>query len=234
MAKQLDGLKVIALFQARGRGSTLPDKNMFPLNGVPMIAHFLNEIKKCGFIDEIGVWTESEAIEGIVEDCGCSAFKRPKGMVHYGSGFYTPHEWHLAIEKHVEQLFGPPPYVRVWLNCNHVLFSSRSLETMYRLFLENDEADIIFPIYRIEPDLCMINPNTNTLFPVLFGSGYAEEGRSILYRKVGMHISLAGVATDAKRIREIFFEVPWYEGRDVQEYEDTVFAEYFLKKRGGE
>ncbi|MFA6013027.1 MAG: hypothetical protein WC799_23770 [Desulfobacteraceae bacterium] len=231
MAKDLGKLKVIALLQARGRGSTLPEKNMYRLNSEPMIAHFLNEIKKADFIDGIGVWTECDAIADVVKSCGCQALKRPRGMVHYGSGFYAPDAWHQCIEQEAEKVFGPPPYVRVWLNCNHVLFSFTSLETMFRLFVEDDEADIIFPVCRIESDLHVINPETSSLFPVLFKTAHLNETRSVLYRKVGMHISVSGSGAEKQKLREIHFEVPWYEGRDIQEFEDTFFAEYLLKKR---
>ena len=137
LKKNLQEMKVIGLLQARGRGSTLPNKNMYPLNGKPMIWHFLKEMKKATCLDAIGVWTECTKIARVVEECECHVLDRPKEMVHYGSGFYSPDDWHRCLDDETEKKFGKPPYIRVWLNCNHVLFTKRSLEKMHSMFIND-------------------------------------------------------------------------------------------------
>ena len=231
MPKNIKDKRVIALFQARGRGSTIPKKNLYPLNGIPMIQHFLDEVKKTDFIDEIGVWTECDEIARVVESCGCTPLFRPRGMVHYGSGFYTPDEWHQCIDAETEKFFGKDPYVRVWLNCNHVLFRAETLNRMYEMFVEDTEADIIFPICEIDPDLHMVNPENGFLFPVLFRTGDLKGNENQLYRRIGMHISMSEAAPKEGPPKEIYLTVPWFEGKDVQEMEDIDFAEYTLSKR---
>lgn len=223
--------KVIAVMQARGRGSTIPKKNLYPLNGKPMLWHFLTEMKKADFIDAIGVWTECDQIAKMVQSCGCRPLFRPKGMVHYGSGFYTPEQWHECIDGETEKYFGKGPYIRVWLNCNYVLFRAESLTRMYTMFMEDKDADIVFPIYAIEPDLHMLNPRTGYLFPVLFGSEHLKREENQLYRRVGIHISLAGITPQSGPAKAIYLKIPWHEGKDIQEMEDVEFAEYVLEHR---
>jgi hypothetical protein len=100
---------------------------------------------------------------------------------------------------------------------------------MFELFLNDQNAHIIFPVTPVEDNICMINPVDGYLFPVFRNLKTGSEMK--LYRKIGMHISVFGQQTEPRTCRELRYEVPWYEGRDIQELEDIPFAEFWLNKR---
>lgn len=74
----IDGKKIIALIPARGGSKGIKDKNIFEIEGKPLIAYTIDEAKKSRYIDEIIVSTDSEKIKKVSLDYGASApFIRP-------------------------------------------------------------------------------------------------------------------------------------------------------------
>ena len=74
----IDGKKIIALIPARGGSKGIRDKNIFEIEGKPLIAYTLDEAKKSRYIDEIIVSTDSEKIKKVSLDYGASVpFIRP-------------------------------------------------------------------------------------------------------------------------------------------------------------
>lgn len=207
---------------ARGRGSTLPEKNIYPLNGRPMLEHFVDEMWKCGYLDEIFVWTENEKIAGVAEDCGCIPLKRSMEMVHYGSGFYGIGGWHNHVINLIQHEAGRPDVV-VNLNCNYVLFRAVSLTAMMDRLFEEQSLHQVVAVSPVKPGIFMDNPETGfamPLFPDLTG----------IVRKLGISVT----RIHCSELKTDHFKVSWEEGRDVQNLEDIPFAEYILRKREDE
>lgn len=74
----IDGKKIIALIPARGGSKGIKDKNIFEIEGKPLIAYTIDEAKKSRYIDEIIVSTDSEKIKKVSLDYGASVpFIRP-------------------------------------------------------------------------------------------------------------------------------------------------------------
>lgn len=225
-------MKVIAVLSARGRGSTLPKKNIHPINGKPMLWHFLKEMKKCSFLDEICVWTESEEVGEVAREFGCHILERPREMVHYGAGFFTIDEWRKCVSDQLLDRYGTAGNIQVHLNCNHVLFRAETLEAMFDKLMEDENATVIYPMYKVDPHLYMVNPNTNYLFPVWDSPGMDRQKFPQLYRKVDIYIRHA-LRPKLPGDKELFHIIPWHEGRDIQGEEDLEFAGYMLSKRDG-
>jgi CMP-N,N'-diacetyllegionaminic acid synthase len=71
--------RIICIIPARKGSKGLKDKNIKKLNGVPLIAWSINIAKKCKFIDEIIVSTDSVKISKIAKKYGAKVpFLRPK------------------------------------------------------------------------------------------------------------------------------------------------------------
>ena len=66
----IENLKVIALIPARGGSKGVKDKNIKPLNGIPLIGHTICEAKKSNYIDYIFVSTDSEKIRAVSVEFG--------------------------------------------------------------------------------------------------------------------------------------------------------------------
>ena len=62
--------KFLAIIPARGGSKGLPKKNIKVMNGKPLIAWTIENAKKCPYIDEIYVSTDSQEIADVCENFG--------------------------------------------------------------------------------------------------------------------------------------------------------------------
>lgn len=70
---------VLALIPARGGSKGIKNKNIKDFNGLPLIAHTINQAKDISYIDELIVSTDSDDIKDVAENFGAKVpFKRPK------------------------------------------------------------------------------------------------------------------------------------------------------------
>ncbi len=70
-------LKVIGIIPARGGSKGIPQKNIYPLAGKPLIAYTIEEAKKSKFLERVIVSTEDVAIAQIAQDFGAEVVMRP-------------------------------------------------------------------------------------------------------------------------------------------------------------
>lgn len=70
--------KIIVIIPARSGSKSLPNKNILPLNGRPLLCHSVTYALKCKFVDKVVVSTDSQDIADIAKDCGAETpFIRP-------------------------------------------------------------------------------------------------------------------------------------------------------------
>lgn len=75
----LDNRSFLGIIPARGGSKRLPNKNILMLNDKPLIAYSIEAGKKCSYLDELMVTTDSEKIKKIAEKFGANVpFLRPK------------------------------------------------------------------------------------------------------------------------------------------------------------
>jgi N-acylneuraminate cytidylyltransferase len=73
--------KIPCILIARKNSKGIKNKNRIIINGVTLIQHSINYLKKCKFVDDIVVSTDDEKIEKIAEKNDCFAiFPRPKKL----------------------------------------------------------------------------------------------------------------------------------------------------------
>jgi N-acylneuraminate cytidylyltransferase len=71
----------LAIVPARGGSKRIPDKNIRPFAGRPMIAHILETAKRSALFETVHVSTESQRIAGVVESLGYKIeFLRPSAL----------------------------------------------------------------------------------------------------------------------------------------------------------
>jgi CMP-N-acetylneuraminic acid synthetase len=70
-------MKVLGIVPARGGSKRIPNKNLYPLGGIPLICHCLRTAKRCPLIDRLVVSTEDEAIAVTAKEDGIEVIKRP-------------------------------------------------------------------------------------------------------------------------------------------------------------
>ena len=221
--------KVVALIKARGFGSTLPGKNMYPLNGIPVLSHAIQTLSDTSFIDRVYVWSESEEIRTLTQRMGAVPLERPLSMVHYSSGFHTDHEFNFHSLNQIKDDINAPLEVMVNFNCNYVLFEAESLEKMFHKFMEDHQARTIIALSSVEPWLCFDN-GCHGLFPFMNDSNIPEQNYPRIYRKLGISMFKCGLQYASLK-KQIFFPVSHKEGIDLHDSSDAVLIEYYLKKK---
>ena len=70
----------LAIIPARSGSKRLPNKNILPLNGKPLIEYTINAAKKSRYIDEIVVNSDSDRILEIAKRNNVKTLKRPKDL----------------------------------------------------------------------------------------------------------------------------------------------------------
>ncbi len=73
-------MRVIAIIPARGGSKRLPKKNIFPLNGKPLIAYTIEACRASAYINDIYVSSDDDEILTVGEQFGAKALKRPSTL----------------------------------------------------------------------------------------------------------------------------------------------------------
>jgi phosphoglycerate dehydrogenase-like enzyme/CMP-N-acetylneuraminic acid synthetase len=74
----LNGKRVLAVIQARGGSKGIPRKNIYPINGHPLIAYTIAAAHASQYVDELVVTTDSEEIAAVARQYGAKTpFMRP-------------------------------------------------------------------------------------------------------------------------------------------------------------
>ena len=72
--------RYIAIIPARGGSKRFPKKNIYQLDGKPLIVYSIEYAKVCDKINEIYVTTDSEEIAKVSMQAGAKVLKRPKAL----------------------------------------------------------------------------------------------------------------------------------------------------------
>lgn len=79
--------KTVVLIPARGESKRLPNKNILPLGGIPLLAHsILYAQANSSFIDSIYVTTDNQEIKKVALEFGAQVIDRPQNL----SGDFEP------------------------------------------------------------------------------------------------------------------------------------------------
>lgn len=71
-------VKIVVIIPARGGSKSLPNKNILPLNGKPLLCYSVAYALGCKSVDKVVVSTDSEHIASIAKECGAETpFLRP-------------------------------------------------------------------------------------------------------------------------------------------------------------
>ena len=73
-------MKILSLIPARSGSKSIPNKNILPLLGKPMIDYAIQSCINAKLIDEVYVSTDSEKYIKIAQACGAKTIKRPQNI----------------------------------------------------------------------------------------------------------------------------------------------------------
>lgn len=219
-------MKTIAIIPARGGSKRLPNKNIFPLGGIPLLVHSIlyartnNEI-----IDEIYVSTDDEVIKNIALEYGAKVINRPESI----SGDLEPTV--SCLKDVLEQIKDVVENV-ILLQPTNPLRPENLLKKAFKIYQE-DNYDSLFTVSRSEHKLGKIS--NNQFVPFNYKIGQRSQDLDPLFYENGLlYITKTSLVLDNIIISEnaypfelnhIFTKV------DIDTQDDLDYAEYLYQER---
>ncbi len=233
----------IGITWARGKGSTLPGKNKYPILGRPLIYYPLMSIKKSGTIDYFYVFTEDDEIAEITLNIGWRVIPRPQYLVRYDDKkFDYQKAWRLITEYVAKDLdlkvcYDTGDWVTAFhllsdyafqLNCNNCMLRKDTFKNML-IEIKKNKWPHIFPAVRVDGNLMMARED-GSLFPIWHCQGLNRQYYPPLY-KVLLNTGFSNPRVMIiGRPKHFGYHVNYIEGIDVHDKEDIELIESFLER----
>lgn len=232
--------KTIAIIPARGGSKRLPNKNILPLGGIPLIVHsILYAQQNKAIIDAIYVSTNDEAIKEIAIQYGAKVIDRPESL----SGDLDPT---VTALRHVLEILDFEVENVVLLQPTNPLRPKELLKEAYEVF-QNGNYDSLFTVSRNDQKLGKIEDGkfipfnyeigqrSQDLEPLYFENGllYISKAKLILPYDIACPERSQMFRGDSKIISEraYSFKVDSIFGKlDIDIQDDFDYAEYLYQK----
>ena len=230
-------MRVLGIVPARGGSKRIPNKNLYPLGGAPLISYCLRTAKKSLLIDRLVVSTENESITKVADIEGVKVIKRPVELAQDD----TPT---LPVIKHAINELGREgfyPDVILTIQPTYPFLTVNNIEMTIKIFLESSDFDSVTTVIkapfkyhpynarRINKDgtISFMFPmekkkchNTQSAPPVyFFGNLYASK-RATIFEKDSLYGD-----------KSIPIEINSIEGFDIDDMSDMEIAEWVIARR---
>jgi CMP-N,N'-diacetyllegionaminic acid synthase len=150
--------RILAIIPARGGSKGLPDKNIKPLCGKPLIGWSIEQAKYSDYIDEIFVTTDSRKIADIANEFGVNVpFLRPAELANDTSSSMDVVA-HVLSHYESRNIFF---HYIVLLEPTSPLRKKNDLDTAIQLAIENETADGIISLGEVHMEHPMIVKKIN-------------------------------------------------------------------------
>lgn len=130
-------MSILAIIPARGGSVGLKNKNMYPLNGKPLLSYTIEAAKKVKIIDRIVVSSDSKNILNFSKNNLVEAIKRPKNISGSKS---TTHEAIIHCLNFLKKKENYIPYIIIILQPTSPLRNSKHINKAIKTFLKNKNA----------------------------------------------------------------------------------------------
>lgn len=214
----------IAIIPARGGSKRLPNKNILPLGGLPLLAYSILFAQKQGFINEVCVSTDDEEIKKVALQYGAKVIDRPVAI----SGDLEPTITALqhvldTIEDEVENV--------ILLQPTNPLRPEFLLSEAFELF-EKNNLESLFTVSRDQHKLGKIIDGN--FIPFNYKPGQRSQDLEPLYFENGLlYIAKAVLIEKGELMNEnsypLLVEHPFAKV-DIDTQEDFDYAEYLYNK----
>jgi CMP-N-acetylneuraminic acid synthetase len=218
-------MKTIAIIPARKGSKRLPDKNIMPLDEIPLIEHSIQyALNNKRIIDAVFVSTNDEKLKEIAFKYGVFVINRPEVL----SGDFEPT---VSSLKHVLESISNEVENVVLLQPTNPLRPENLLKDSFERFLE-EGRDSLFTVSQKHQKLGKIKDNKFIPFNYTFGQRsqdmeplYYENG--LLYISKSELIMKDVIISDNAYpfvVNHVFASV------DIDTHEDFDYAEFIIKK----
>lgn len=217
--------KTIAIIPARGGSKRLPNKNIKPLGGIPLMVHSILYAQQFDFIDAIYVTTDDAKIKQVALEYGAIVIDRPEAL----SGDFEPT---VSALKHVLEVITQDVENVILLQATNPLRPQLLLKQAFNLFQEK-QVDSLFTVSRSHHKLGKIIDDK--FIPYNYEVGQRSQDLEPLYYENGLlYIAKAVVILNNEIITKEAFPLEVnhpFATIDIDTYEDFEYAEYFLKQQ---
>lgn len=132
---------VLAVIQARGGSKGIPSKNIYPLNGHPLIAYTIAAAKGSRYVDRLVVTTDSDEIASVGEAYGAEApFRRPAELA--GDTVASVDSLHHAVAE-TERITGKQYEIIVELPCVAPLRTAEDIDGALEKLVDTGANSVI-------------------------------------------------------------------------------------------
>ncbi len=138
----VEGTMNIALLTGRGGSVSLPDKNVLPVLGRPMMAYPAIMAKSAKLIDDVYLSTDGENLKRVGRDLGLKIIDRPEELAR-------PTSQHRVAIEHALRILaadGVFPEILVVLMCNVGTHRPGLIDDCVRVLLENPQIDSVVTV----------------------------------------------------------------------------------------
>jgi len=213
--------KVVSLILARGKSKTIPRKNLYKLNGHPLIYYTIEESKKSN-VDETWVSTEDEEIKELALIYGINVIDRPEELA---SDVSSSEDSLLHFAKNVE--FD----ILVFIQLTSPLLKSSDINKGINMIINEDYDSIIS--LSIANDLLIWDENLKPINYDPMNRGRRQD-RGYLYIENGaFYITKKEYLLKSKcRIsgKIGFVQIPYWRSFQIDDFNDLEGIEKLMKE----
>ena len=215
-------MKILAVIQARGGSKGIPKKNIYPINGYPLISYSIAAAKNSKLISDVIVSTDASDIAQTAKEYGAQVpFIRPAELS--GDKILSVDSLHHAVIE-TERILGKKYELIIELPCVSPLRDHQDIDAALKKLIDSSADSVISMVdtgekhpvrlKKIENDFIedftkeFPEPNQNSRRQDLFPPSYIRNGaiyamkREVLIEKKSRHgeKSLAYVMSDNKSV----------------------------------
>jgi CMP-N,N'-diacetyllegionaminic acid synthase len=139
-------MSILAIIPARGGSVGLKNKNMYPLNGKPLLSYTIEAAKKAKIIDRIIVSSDSKKILNFSKNNLVEAIKRPKNISGSKS---TTHEAIIHCLNFLKKKENYIPHIIIILQPTSPLRNSKHINKAIKIFLKNKKATSLISCVKV-------------------------------------------------------------------------------------
>lgn len=139
--------KIIAVIPARGGSKSLPNKNILPLHGKPLLCYTVAYALGCGAVDKVIVSTDAEHIARVAKACGAETpFLRPSEYSQDNTRDYLVMKHALEFFDSIDEIYD----IYLLLRPTSPLRPSGLIERAIRILEKNPSASSVRSVAKIK------------------------------------------------------------------------------------
>lgn len=227
----IDNKIVLGLIPARGGSKGIKDKNIVDLCGKPLISYTIDAAKKSKYIDDVVISTDSEKIAKVANEYGAEVpFLRPESLATDTAKTID------AVISAIEMLqeMGRTYDILVLLQPTQPLRTSYDIDEALEKFLQNEEKGLVSICQANESPLLVRSLNENgEMKKLLEISSTCRRQDMPTFYKINGCIYINSISSIDNELsfndNPIPYIMPKERSIDIDEMEDLILAEYYLK-----